>query len=224
MKLKKFVINLDKRPDRLQEFFSRYIDMDVERFSAIDGRHIHLNNSFSDIDKFLFSILDNNLKHNPGILGCWSSHVNLWETLKNSDDYDAFVIFEDDVFFVSGFKEKFELILNEINEETDIIYFGGRFSPDFVPRNVNSEWEKVGNFYFYKGNRLGREVDRTTHGYIITKNGAKNVLSVLYSSTFLPALDGWLNHRRFDLALVDFFPHIAWSPINYKTDIQGQRI
>jgi GR25 family glycosyltransferase involved in LPS biosynthesis len=79
-KIKKFVINLDRREDRLDHFKKEmeWIGWDYERFPAID------TNSY---------------------IGCALSHKRLSEICLESDD-EYFMFLEDDIFFMPYAKEQ----------------------------------------------------------------------------------------------------------------------
>jgi len=215
MNIKTFVINLDRRPDRLTEFYSRYNGPEAERFSAFDGK------AFEGTHELLDAIQRRHpgSKTAAGMFGCWMSHLGLWRMLTESNE-DAFMIFEDDAFFENGFKNDF---LDEINGDMNLIYFGGRFNPGFWPRSM-ANWEAYGNFWRPIKTIYGRDFDRTTHAYVITKNGAQKALELYDASVNLPrgitAIDGWLNENRLNLGSLDVFPHICHSPMNYQSDIQ----
>lgn len=105
--MKTYLINLDKRQDRIEECLYANIPFPFERFSATDG-DVFIN---EEENKFM-----------RGHFGCWDSHRRLLEKLRySSDDYT--LILEDDVQFVDG------LSINDIMEELpfdwDLLYLGG---------------------------------------------------------------------------------------------------
>ena len=93
-----FVINLDRRPERYNEFLNRipFNSSICERFSAIDGK----------------TITKHSAKENPYVMGCHQSHKKILEIVMDDDalsDDDFVIIFEDDVFFnnvMTHFHEK----------------------------------------------------------------------------------------------------------------------
>jgi GR25 family glycosyltransferase involved in LPS biosynthesis len=223
MKFKRFVINLDRRPDRLAEFFERYGNVgDVTRFSAVDGNARIKSGNLNFTENAVLKNLSSG-RSLGGVFGCWMSHVRLWDELIFSD-YDAFVIFEDDAFFVEGFHDKLNFILSKVTLELDIVYFGGRFSPGFIPGDVDNLWFSVGDFFNARKPLGHNDFDRTTHGYVITRAGARKLIDIIYNfgNKKLPAVDDWLNTLREKSLInsVDFFPHTAYSPANYKSDIR----
>lgn len=221
MLAEKYVINLDRRPDRLNDFFERYGSQDVKRFSAVDGIQKMKTSDFSESEKQLLKLGGWSLNYGAGAFGCWASHIKLWEELVDSKA-DMFVVFEDDSFFVSDFHEKLDFILSKVTPEMDVVYFGGRSSEKFVPQKFSSEWKPYGDFFVPVKFIAGRDMDRTTQSYIVTKNGAKKLIKNLYAWTKLPLppIDHYLNWQRTVFFTLDYFPHISYSPLNYQSDVQ----
>jgi GR25 family glycosyltransferase involved in LPS biosynthesis len=100
-----WVINLDRRPDRLEKFTSQTnaLGLTVQRFSAVDGQKLKRTKRL----EYLFR--NNDFGSNRGALGAALSHLTLWQKLsaldKNNTERtpDAFLIFEDDVQFLEPF-------------------------------------------------------------------------------------------------------------------------
>lgn len=232
MKHKKFVINLNKRPDRYQKFLETYTIGDAERFPGIEGKEKIKNDELTDFEQNFLHKLKNSRrnpeKQIPGIFGCWMSHYYLWENLKNDEKTDFYVIFEDDIKTTDGFNKKIQEITKNINFSFDLYYFGGRFKENFVPNN-KTPWKKflVGNQdVYYSTNKtiLDYDHDRGLFSYVVTKPGAQKMVSLLHSyidqHESIAAVDGWINENRSLISTADFFPHVTWSPANYNSDIR----
>jgi GR25 family glycosyltransferase involved in LPS biosynthesis len=231
---KKFVINLKHRNDRYQEFKERvsphFNPNLIERFDAIDGNNVDMS-----------TISETFLKQtqNKGIVGCFLSHQNIWKLIiddSSIDDNDLILVFEDDIFFTDdneNFSEKFiEAVTSfkNINKENKYLYLGGRFRSGFQPtlhRDIKYHWKKdsilheripflpIKNMIF----------DRTTHVNIFTKSMASFLYKITKSNKDAPsAFDKFLiwshiEHSN-DIFFYDYFPHIFYSPLDYKSDIQ----
>lgn len=229
----RYVINLKHRTDRYEEFKKRCEKLFdytlIERFDAIHGITV-------DQDKLEYSFLKR--KKNKGELGCFLSHYNIWKKIVENTELkndDIVLIFEDDVFFNErffsrNFKEAI-LDFKKISEESKLLYIGGRFKQNFTLglQQMKHNWKIIEN------NRLKERVfnmyiddvvfDRTTHAYIITKKGAE----VLYNEVNNKEngkravvdiyLLWYLKHNSDKIKSYDYFPHLCYSPADYKTDI-----
>ena len=95
---KTIVINLDKRPDRIDRFVSRVkplggvLGKNIERFAAIDG------NAIPEKDRNNWS---------AGAAGCKQSHVDIITDCRKNN-IKSVLILEDDVTFIPDFKKQFE--------------------------------------------------------------------------------------------------------------------
>jgi len=107
-----YVINLDRRPDRMQQCQVEFnkIGVDVERVSAIDGNKVPNSMGLSPRDKACFAVT--------------TLHTRLIEDAM-LNKYDNFLIFEDDVVFVDNFNEIFNKRMEFLPEDWDLLYIGG---------------------------------------------------------------------------------------------------
>lgn len=101
--IKTFIINLDRRPDRLEKL---NIPFEYNRFPAVDGRQLTPKERFR------------------GIYGCQQSHIKLLEMLKLQEN-DVVMVFEDDVVLCDDFEKKLQLAMKELPETWDLLYIGG---------------------------------------------------------------------------------------------------
>lgn len=229
MKIKTIVINLDRREDRYAEFLRNY-QGDHERFSAIDGKKVI--NQVSGWDLKLKTKLQQAIsvpdRHLPGVFGCWKSHLGVWDQLVFDDEYDAYLIFEDDFHRNNNFEERLPGVLNAIDFSFDIYYIGGRTRSSFNPKNMN-EWievKKNGVSFYTSKNKVatGRDFDRGLFSYVLTKPGAKKLVSYvnedMKNDRFIIAVDEWINKNKQRIDVCDVFPHLTWSPSAYKSDIR----
>ena len=227
---KLYVINLQRRTDRYQEFNTKivkYITPSlIERFDAINGKELNLNEFHESFIK---------TATNKGEVGCFLSHRTIWKnvsedsTLKNDD---LVLLFEDDVFFSTHFQVKFQEAIVEfqkIKKNNKFLYIGGRFKENFSPtiKELPHHWNKIQNSLyerFYASPTKSSIFDRTTHVNIFSKATAKKLydLSLLDEPKPL-AVDKfliWCQWVSKEISFFDYFPHLCYSPINYKTDIQ----
>jgi len=87
-------INLDKRPERWQQFTAQRLPFVVNRFSAIEHEH--------------------------GNIGCTLSHI---EVMRKCKPGEYLLIFEDDAELLTGIEPLFEA-LGQLPERFDVLYLG----------------------------------------------------------------------------------------------------
>jgi GR25 family glycosyltransferase involved in LPS biosynthesis len=120
----KFVINLDRRHDRLASVMIEFdkFNLIVNRWEAIDANHLIVPNDSKKNKEF-------NAK---GILACMLSHKSLIQYAKNNG-YKYLTVFEDDIYLCSDFWKRIEYI---DNYDFDLFMLGGHFDTfgkDVIP-------------------------------------------------------------------------------------------
>ena len=229
---KRFVINLPYRKDRYKEFQERAIlhfDPNlIEKFDGICGKNVNLETL---PEEFLRK------SKNKGEVGCFLSHQTIWkqviEDMSINDD-DLILVFEDDVFFTKNFSAKFIEAIESfkiIDHPYKFIYLGGRFKENFTPlrhKDFKYHWEEIDCIYkrIAKSPKISDIFDRTTHINVFNKNMAKFFYNFSQSGKNLPVpVDTFLVRCHLnnptEILFFDYFPHICYSPANYKTDIQN---
>ena len=122
-----FVINLERRKDRLMEFIDRIRNhttlslKDITLFKAIDGKKLYPT---KDI-KYLFRNCDHN--YQPGIIGCCLSHYDIWRNISGSNYIDKALVLEDDAMIFDGIdpvKVWNESIYKNYPEDCDLLLLG----------------------------------------------------------------------------------------------------
>ncbi|TWT68844.1 glycosyltransferase family 25 protein [Crateriforma conspicua] len=109
-----FLINLDRRPDRLREWLEQLPDPwplpEPERFPAIDGRHVATPPQW---------------RAGNGAWGCYRSHLLILEKCL-TEHIDSYVVFEDDAGFTDDFAERFTSFVDELPADWGLAYLGGQ--------------------------------------------------------------------------------------------------
>ena len=171
LKSKTYVVNLDRRVDRWENFKKNAIEIDnYERFSAVDGKLIKNTTQLQQIFE------SNDYYMRRGMVGCLLSHIKIYTELINSV-YDYFTVLEDDVEFTPDFKNKFNNIMKQVNN-WDLIFLGHHV------RDINRQQDELlkdkmpvltkRDAYWSFLNSLGG-----TGGYIISKIGAQKLLDFI---------------------------------------------
>lgn len=226
---KRYVINLKNRNDRYEEFKNRtekYFDYNIiEKMDGIFGLEV-------DRNKLEYPILANFSK--PGELGIFLTNLEIWKNILEDDDIkddDLILVFEDDVFFNDHFGSDFINAIEDfkkIEDKSKILYLGGRFDPNFNPPLIDNIWKPIPNNSLKErlgitDIKMGKYYDRTIHIMIYTKSAIKityNLLNILDISYPIDVYYIWCTQKNSELKSYDYFPHLCYSPSNYKTDIQ----
>ena len=214
--MKKFVINLKRRTDRLEQFFKRcpYPRETIEIVYAFDGTN---PNSENKKEKKLISKFPKDRQ--PGAIGCSISHLRIWKKIVNENISHA-MIFEDDCLFDQNFLEFMNSI--ELPPGFKIIYPGGRFHKNFtipstamIPINtkVYQHNDTLWNNHLH---------ERTTHCYIISYECAKFLIELFIIQPYPQPVDQFIIHnlKLLKIPVHSTNPLVCWSPIIGASDIR----
>jgi glycosyl transferase, family 25 len=110
--MKVYVINLDRRPDRLGEITSQLskLGLEFERISAVDAKHVSVKN----LVEWWKARAYNNFKNPPvGQIGVFHSHRIAWQKMIDQNIPQA-LIFEDDALAINWDDRITKLDLSEL--------------------------------------------------------------------------------------------------------------
>ncbi len=124
-----YCINLDRRPERWQRAQRAIVDAgfpSVQRYPAVDGASIDFDDPRLSVR--LAAIVKKTHKAplgvKRGVIGCYMSHVALWQHIVEHG-LECCIIFEDDVKFVSDFPNKLATYLSQKDlSGIDVLFFG----------------------------------------------------------------------------------------------------
>jgi GR25 family glycosyltransferase involved in LPS biosynthesis len=134
-------------------------------------------------------------KIRDGAIGCTLSHINIWKEFMNSKTgSDKLVVMEDDMDVVGDFKRKLQNYVNHLPNDFDISQI---YLSDTNERN-NSNVRKINDFV-----ETGYPQNGTV-GYIISKNGAKNLLK--HSLPMYEAVDVMIKDAIRENKIVSYVP------------------
>lgn len=187
-----YVINLKRRSDRLQRFYETipFPPSEIHVNYGFDGKYYE---NESEEEKIMYNKISNKLL--PGEKGCLISHIRIYkEMIKNNIPFA--MIFEDDCILCDDFKNKIQLIVNEMPKDTEILYFGGRFNADFKMKD-NSYKNITENIVAHNtknwSHRDHLNDDRGTFGYIISQSLAIKLINYFENNYCLSyPVDHWL--------------------------------
>jgi glycosyl transferase, family 25 len=165
--MKAFVINLDRRPDRLAKITWALgsIDLEFQRVSAVDGRELHLKEHVRPWMAWLYEGFSYPL---TGAVGCYLSHLKIWRNIIN-EDIDQAMVLEDDVLLHRWDKDILRINLGSY--EIDLLRIGlgeQRYQSmkDSIATNVSRSETKICS------RRVFFSRVKTASAYIITNKGA----------------------------------------------------
>jgi glycosyl transferase family 25 len=157
------IISLERSQDRRDRLKDILKDIDYKIFNAVDGK-----NETEYIQKLKEKhVIENTI--NPGQTGCLLSHITLWENFIQKDKEHVLVL-EDDIYINSIFKDFIKTHV-KLPDNFDIIFLG------HCGESKSDESENVLKYKLHKS-----VCPRCTHGYIISKQGAKKFLDYFYNN------------------------------------------
>lgn len=190
-----YYINLDRAVERKEHFLNECdregLPSDkIFRYTAIDGKTLNIaeyRTMFSNCDYAHQSWSIN-------VMGNQLSHYNiLLDIIQHERAFS--VVFQDDVIFRPGFAEHFERVMNNITEDSEIINIGfhhyaclAHFEPwDFnCPEKDAGMCERIVNDAVHV---LRHDINPCSLAYIVTLEGAKNMVEYFNRVGFLRATD-----------------------------------
>lgn len=213
--IKKFVINLKRRPDRLEAFQKNCPFNDVEVIHGFDGKNVSAEEL--QIEKKTLYKLG---KLKPGEKGVFISHLRIFQKIVDLNINHA-LIFEDDALFCEGFLVMFNKLLKEIPKDIYILYVGGRFEPYFKMKNCSNISDIIVKHNI--GYSCGHDMDRTLHAYIISNELAQLCIKEFYGSINIKeAIDSWILKvcTNNSIEIYSTYPLLCHSPLISNSDIR----
>lgn len=193
LSLKVVVLHLSKFPERLiklKEVLDEFtkINIEFEIFNGVIGTSIEIMNTENRYIKLLKYNNDyrnyetreriNRKFMKPGELGCAWSHLNIYKKLVDDNEYDNYLVIEDDVVLLKSIEYIKEILEN--------------IPPDYDFCNTNiSLWypfkkTKQVNKYFYKV-QINYFSGMTS--YLVSKSGARKLLNFAGNNINIPSDD-----------------------------------
>jgi GR25 family glycosyltransferase involved in LPS biosynthesis len=117
------VINLDRRPDRMEKLAPQLDELGIEydRFSAHDANELGIK---------------------PYVAGTWS-HITVWSRYRQIYGDIKILVLEDDALFCENFNEKFAEAMETLPENWDIFYLGALLDKTTGKvEKVNDHWAR----------------------------------------------------------------------------------
>lgn len=206
MRIRSIVINLDRRPDRMENFTKQRAlaapELPVVRTSAVDGRSLVATKFLSHLFR------GNDFGFRRGVVGCALSHLELWQRLLSDPAVEGYLILEDDVIFNGPFLPRFRQLLADLPRDGSInLLFLGGMQPLHQLRG--EVW------------RCAPGVGYGTTAYLITREGARRALALAEQVGIHRAIDWFLIDHFATLGAAVAEPWLAKGPFGGETDIQN---
>lgn len=164
-----FLINLDRRPDRLKQWFEQLpVDWPFpqpERVAAIDGGRLATPQQWNC---------------GPGAWGCFRTHLQILEKCLQ-ENISSYVVFEDDAGFSEDFTSRLKDFADQLPADWGVAYLGGQhlYPRRFPPVQISSNCYRP-----YNVNR--------THAFMVR---GRNNMKALYRHL---ASDDWHRNHHID--------------------------
>ena len=166
-----FVVHIERYAHRKSDFMKNIGDagfQDIHIFKGVD--EVIDNEIEKTIKELNIPNFDLVCFHRNGSWGCTLSHLKLWKHIIDNNIPLA-TVFEDDVHFHPQWKELSEEYWNETPKDFDILYMGSSLDSTRC-ENTTITTEKITT-----------ESCFCTHAYVITLDGAKNLLNLMSTWT-----------------------------------------
>jgi GR25 family glycosyltransferase involved in LPS biosynthesis len=201
------VINLDRRPDRLESFRRHVLQATgpnlaarIERFAAIDGRDLSLTVEIQHLFR------GNDFNFRRAVIGTALSHMAVWRDLARSAN-PAFLILEDDVTLCPGFEGQLVEICGELTREHPAFdavllgYFDWRPQPqdDFATGFRPAQLRSFDGSRFIGG----------TFAYILSRGGAEKLIAIAGRDGIQNGIDRFVHRKAAELEILVTSPKIV---------------
>lgn len=172
------VINLKRREDRKDGMIKQFERENINNYEfieAVDGSELKESEEL----RLLFD--GNNFNYNKGVMGCALSHINLWNRLINDLNNDYYIILEDDIELINGFREKLKIHC-KIFEEMGLEHLSlGVYDCN------EEEKQKTDDITIFEKDAY--KIWNISFSYIISKKAAKKIISFINKCSIKCAID-----------------------------------
>jgi len=190
-----FVVNLQRRPDRLALFKTNHPMLRHKAYvsAAVDGRAIQLTPALCH------AFRNNDFKWKKAVMGCALSHLELWEQMANDTLSQSCLILEDDVKLNPDWMTQWASIASSVPADADIIFLGGVLPPNkpalpAITEPVNAHFARVKKNSLFGGSER-RYFHFCTYSYILTKQGAQKLVTFVKDRGIFTSIDHMMvNH------------------------------
>lgn len=177
-----YVINLDRRADRLKSFIEHhpYFRGKVRRHKAVDGRSLELSPGLCSLLK------PNDFFWKKAVTGCALSHLKLWTMLHGEPiEIQSYLIMEDDARLTPDWSSSWSNIQSRIPLDWECVYLGGVLPPNKEGfKEVLEETEvpglcRIAPNTFFGQSVPSRQFHFCAYAYVLSRRGVQRILDTI---------------------------------------------
>jgi GR25 family glycosyltransferase involved in LPS biosynthesis len=177
-----YVINLDRRADRLKSFIEHhpYFRGKVRRHRAVDGRSLELSQGLCSLLK------PNDFFWKKAVSGCALSHLKLWTMLRREPvEIQSYLIMEDDARLKPEWSSSWLKIQSRIPLDWECVYLGGVLPPNKDGfKHVLEQTEvpglcRIAPNTFFGQTVPSRQFHFCAYAYVLSKRGVQRILDAI---------------------------------------------
>ena len=174
-----YVINLDRRTDRLKSFVEHhpYFKGKVRRHKAVDGLELTMTPNLATLFK------PNDFYWKKAVMGCALSHLKLWLVLDtDAREIQSYLIMEDDARLKPEWSQAWSMIQGRIPLDWECIYLGGVLPPNKDGFKEVLEETNVPGLCRIKPNTFfgqsvpSRQFHFCTYAYVLSRRGVERIM------------------------------------------------
>ncbi len=201
-----FVINMETSRDRFDATYNRLMESNVEatRFNATVGKSL----SAKEVSHWYDAAANHKRYHRdltPGEIGCYISHMRVWQKLVDEKIPYAIVL-EDDLHIEPSFADVLANIATL--RDWDMIKLSDNRANSFFQHKSLGGGFTLGNY---------RKVPNGTQGYAISLSGAKKLLQ--RKPFFRPVDVDMQFHSEVSLNLLGMKPYAISEDLSFESEI-----
>jgi len=166
-----YVITLERRRDRLIQFFQMNKDemIPVKVLKGFDGKQMNPSHKIQKAFK------TGDYNYRKGIIGCAMSHIHIWKEFLNNTFYTNCLVLEDDAKLVKNFSDKLMNTLIKYEGQYEIMFLHYNPYPQYMKKELFFEYQDI-KAEEWSIERSRRENMGSTAGYVLSREGARNLL------------------------------------------------
>ena len=179
-----WVINLDRRKDRMDKFKLTHPDLAARamRLSAFEGVKLKLTPRLARLFK------PHDFKWKKAVMGCALSHLAVWmQLITDKPDIHSYLVLEDDVRLKPEWRKAWTEAMEKkaIPEDYDVVYLGGILPPNreafehMAVERVNDHVSRVAPNSVFGQDPPNRYFHFCAYAYVLSRKGAQKVMEAL---------------------------------------------